>query len=65
MFLVTFAAAFLATIAGNTLTFYVIGKMVERKERKQMLEMVAQYEKQLEKIMKEQERMANYSKMEG
>jgi membrane protein DedA with SNARE-associated domain len=65
MFLITFGAALLATLAGNFITFYVIGRMVERKEKKQMLEMVAQYEKQLEKIMKEQERMANYAKMEG
>ena len=65
MFLTTFGAALLATLAGNFLTFYVIGKMAQRQERKQMLEMVAQYEKQLEKIMKEQERMANYAKMEG
>jgi len=65
MFLITFGAALLATLAGNFITFYVIGSMVERKERKQMLDMVAQYEKQLEQIMKEQERMANYAKMEG
>jgi len=65
MFLITFGAALLATLTGNLLTFYVIGRMVERKEKKQMLEMVAQYETQLEKIMKEQERMANYAKMEG
>ena len=65
MFLTTFGAALLATLAGNLLTFYVIGKIAQRAERKRVEQMQTQLLELQRLAEKEQERMKKYAAMEG
>jgi len=65
MFLTIFGAALLATLAGNLLTFYVIGKIAQKAERKRVEQMQTQL-LQLQRLAEqEQERMKKYVAMEG
>ena len=65
MFLITFGVALLATLAGNLLTFYVIGKIAQKAERKRVEQMNTQL-LQLQRLAEqEQERMKKYAAMEG
>jgi len=65
MFFITFGAALLATLAGNLLTFYVIGKIAQKIERKRVEQMQTQL-LELQRLAKqEQERMKKYVAMEG
>jgi flagellar motor component MotA len=65
MFLTTFGAALLATLVGNLLTFYVIGKIAQRAERKRVEQMQTQLLELQRLAEKEQERMKKYVAMEG
>jgi hypothetical protein len=65
MFLTTFGAALLATLVGNLLTFYVIGKIAQRAERKRVEQMNTQLLELQRRAEKEQERMKKYAAMEG
>jgi len=65
MFLITFGAALLATLAGNLLTFYLFGKIAQRAERKRVEQMNAQLLELQRRAEKEQERMKKYAAMEG
>ena len=65
MFLTTFGAALLATLAGNFLTFYVIGKIAQKAERKRVEQMNTQLLELQRLAEKEQERMKKYAAMEG
>jgi flagellar motor component MotA len=65
MFLTTFGAALLATLVGNLLTFYVIGKIAQKAERKRVEQMQTQLLELQRLAEKEQERMKKYAAMEG
>jgi flagellar motor component MotA len=65
MFLTTFGAALLATLVGNLLTFYVIGKIAQKAERKRVEQMQTQLLELQRLAEKEQERMKKYVAMEG
>jgi flagellar motor component MotA len=65
MFLTIFGAALLATLVGNLLTFYVIGKIAQRAERKRVEQMQTQLLELQRLAEKEQERMKKYVAMEG
>ena len=65
MFLMIFGAALLATLAGNLLTFYVIGKIAQKAERKRVEQMQTQLLELQRLAEQEQERMKKYVAMEG
>jgi hypothetical protein len=59
------AASALGTLVGNLGLFWVIGKMAQRQERKQLEEVQKLQQGYLEMVEKEKVRMENYARMEG
>jgi hypothetical protein len=58
-------ASAIGTLAGNLGLFFVIGKMAQRQEKKQLEELHRLQQGYLEMVERERKRMANYAKMEG
>jgi membrane protein DedA with SNARE-associated domain len=61
----TFAATALGTLVGNLSLFFVIGKMAQRQEKKQLEEVQKLQQGYLDMVEREKKRMANYARMEG
>jgi uncharacterized protein YhhL (DUF1145 family) len=58
-------ASALGTLVGNLGLFWVIGKMAQRQERKQLEEVQRLQQGYLEMVEREKKRMENYARMEG
>ena len=64
-FLLISAGSFLGTFFGNLSLFYVIGKMAQRNEKKQLEELQKMQKGYLEMVQRERERLQKYAQMEG
>jgi|LauGreDrversion4_2_1035121.scaffolds.fasta_scaffold380476_1 uncharacterized protein YhhL (DUF1145 family) len=58
-------ASALGTLVGNLSLFFVIGKMAQRQEKKQLEEVQKLQQGYLDMVEREKKRMANYARMEG
>jgi hypothetical protein len=58
-------ASALGTLVGNLGLFWVIGKMAQRQERKQLEEVQKLQQGYLEMVQRESARMKKYAEMEG
>jgi membrane protein DedA with SNARE-associated domain len=58
-------ASALGTLMGNLVLFWVIGRMAQRQERKQLEEVQRIQQGYLELIQRERERLEKYAQMEG
>jgi hypothetical protein len=58
-------ASALGTLAGNLGLFWVIGKMAQRQEKKQLEEIQKLQQGYLEMVQRESARMKKYAEMEG
>jgi hypothetical protein len=58
-------ASALGTLVGNLGLFWVIGKMAQRQEKKQLEELQKLQQGYLEMVQRENARMKKYAEMEG
>jgi membrane protein DedA with SNARE-associated domain len=58
-------ASALGTLVGNLSLFFVIGRMAQRQEKKQLEEVQKLQQGYLDMVEREKKRMANYARMEG
>lgn len=64
-FLLIAAGSFLGTLFGNLSLFFIIGKMAQRNEKKQLEELQKMQKGYLEMVQRERERLEKYAQMEG
>ena len=64
-FLLIASGSFLGTLLGNLALFYIIGRVAQHKEKKQLEELQKMQQGYLEMVQRERDRLEKYAAMEG